>query len=70
MSNLGKQDEDSIAFLVEMDEDELRVRLTLYSGTKLNAKEFLSALSIFVDDYKDNPDELFNECIDMDDDRH
>lgn len=70
MSSLGKADADSVAFLVELDEDELRVRLTLYSGSVITAKDFVAALSVFVEDYKEDPDELFNDAIEMDDDRH
>ena len=70
MSSLGKPDPEQVAFLVEMDEDELRVRLTLYSGERLSARDFVAALSVFVEDYRENPDELFEESVEFADERH
>ena len=70
MSKLGKPKDDELAYMLEVDDDELRVRLTLFSGVKLNPRDYILALEAFVTDYKDSPEHLFDDACEMPDDRH
>lgn len=68
MSTRMKKKPDELAYMIEMDDEKLRVRLTLISGMAMTSEMFLKALLTFVNDYRDNPEKVFQESIAMLDD--
>ena len=70
MSGLGKKREDEVAYLLEYNDDQTQMRLTLFSGTKVNAEMFLQALSVYVDDFTEDPNQIFRDACEMEDGRH
>ena len=70
MSALGKKDEEQVAWLIEISDDFTRFNLHLYSGRALNATDFVYSLFQLLEDYKDDPEQLFVEYSQMQDDRH
>lgn len=61
MSTRFKKKEDEVAFMVECDQDMLRFRLTILSGAEITPQLFINSLVIFVDDYIDNPEKIFEQ---------
>ena len=67
MSSLGKTDPDSVAYVLEFDDDKTKVRLTLISGESIDAELFLQALAVYVEDHVDDLKSVFEEGIPMED---
>jgi hypothetical protein len=58
MSGLGKPKEDEVAYMLEVDDDSMRWRITLFSGRSCNLEEFVQAMETFCADARENPEEL------------
>ncbi len=61
MSVLGKKDNEEVAYIVECDDEMLRMRITLVSGTEITPALFLNSLIAFVDNNIDDPKKIFEE---------
>jgi len=70
MGYLGKKKENEVAYILEFNEDQTQIRLTLISGTKVTGKDFLQALSTYIDDFLEHPEALFNDGVPLKDERH
>lgn len=66
----GKKKEDEVAYILEFNEDQTNLRLTLISGRPVSGEEFLQALSAYIEDFTDSPQDLFSDAIPMSNDRH
>lgn len=66
MPRLNKKNEDEVVYLLEADDDMLRFRMTLISGTEITPEMYLSALEAFIDDYREKPESMFANMTVMD----
>lgn len=58
MSSLGKRNPQEVAYLLEVDEDSLRYRLTFFTGEAATLDDYLQALQTFIDDAIDDPESI------------
>lgn len=65
MAKLAKKNPDEVAYMIEVDDDNERIRLTLVSGSAINPEMFLQALLALVEDYEDKPGDLFQESLSL-----
>lgn len=70
MSALGKKSDEEVAYMLEYNEEKTQMRLTLFSGRPVDAKEFLQALSVYIEDFNENPEQIYYYGSDLVDDRH
>jgi hypothetical protein len=70
MSGLGKKDSDGIASIVELSDDECRVRVTFFCGREMSGEDLLYAMYQFMEEYKDTPQFIFSSDLRLDDERH
>lgn len=61
MPRLNKKKEEEIITLMECDPDFLKYQVTVISGKKLTAIDFLEVLNDLVQDYFERPDDLIHE---------
>jgi hypothetical protein len=66
----GKKKDDEVAYILEYNEDQTNVRLTLISGRQISGEDFLQALNAYVEDFIERPESLFLDGIEMADERH
>ena len=70
MSGLGKKDEEGIASIVEVSDDECRVRITFFCGREMSGEDLLYAMYQFMEDNKDTPQFIFDRDLSLPDERH
>lgn len=65
-----KPNPDELCYYIEIDESQMKVRITLISGAKMNEQDYIDALQCYIDDCKKNPESVFEDGIELHDVSH
>ncbi len=64
MSRIKKKP-DEICCLIEINDDETRIKNTLVAGFRMNEKDYLDAMQAYIDEARDNPGSIFDSASAM-----